>query len=423
MREKMPANKLKDKYDNTTILGQNVGIELNAKKNSNTFVFGASNTGKTRNFVVPNILEKCGSYVVLDSDGHIYNETSEYMSSDAKRKYNVLTLNLKNPEKSHHYNLFKYIKYADNDDIALSIRNIANVFNYYIEFYNHYFNASTQDAFSVRLKKELFYAGIRYVYDGMVETDQTIQSAITILNLFARDNRSEMYKNLLKDFPKDSDMESIFHKFNMYPDSAYYVGTTQCISYLNNAFKDVIDITDNDTLDLEYFTDRPTILYIITDSIHPLRNVLADILCMQIFNVLLKQTQQQEGALYYPVRFFFDEFTNVYIPNIDLYMLHSMYTNIHVNLITIDPENIIKQYGPQIFYSIISMCNIFLYAGADDYYDNSLYNYFCQIGASKLKLKMDNTTHIAKDQMLVFYKTKNSFNKILTKKIQPNQVI
>lgn len=42
--------------------------------NNNVLVLGCSGSGKTRNFLKPNLLQCAGSYVVLDSKGRLFRE-------------------------------------------------------------------------------------------------------------------------------------------------------------------------------------------------------------------------------------------------------------------------------------------------------------------------------------------------------------
>lgn len=42
--------------------------------NNNVLVLGCSGSGKTRNFLKPNLLQCEGSYVVLDSKGRLFRE-------------------------------------------------------------------------------------------------------------------------------------------------------------------------------------------------------------------------------------------------------------------------------------------------------------------------------------------------------------
>lgn len=77
-------------------------------KNKNIFIIGGSGAGKSKSFVIPNILNTTDkSIVVTDPKGELYESTSE-----AKRKqgYNVRLINFKDLDISDRYNPFDYIR-------------------------------------------------------------------------------------------------------------------------------------------------------------------------------------------------------------------------------------------------------------------------------------------------------------------------
>lgn len=95
---------------NYTILGKNTTLDLNdfkTKLNNNVIVEGTSGCGKTRGFVIPNILNANSSYVVVDAKGIIYSSTKDYMR---KKGYKIRVLNLRNLEQSDSFNPLEYVK-------------------------------------------------------------------------------------------------------------------------------------------------------------------------------------------------------------------------------------------------------------------------------------------------------------------------
>lgn len=68
-------NRLADKNsDNNIILTDDVQLSLDTAKtgkNLNVCVIGGAGTGKTYNYVLPNILQVNTSYVITDRDGYL----------------------------------------------------------------------------------------------------------------------------------------------------------------------------------------------------------------------------------------------------------------------------------------------------------------------------------------------------------------
>ncbi|MBR6800638.1 MAG: type IV secretory system conjugative DNA transfer family protein, partial [Eubacteriaceae bacterium] len=96
------------------IMTQNVRISLNSRRHGRnllTVVVGGSGAGKTRSYAKPNIMQANTSFVVLDPKGELLRDTGNLLK---EKGYDIKVLDLLNPEKSHCYNPFVYLK-TDND--------------------------------------------------------------------------------------------------------------------------------------------------------------------------------------------------------------------------------------------------------------------------------------------------------------------
>lgn len=421
----------KDKYDYSTILGKDIGVKLDPDKNGNVLVFGSSESGKTYNFVIPNILEKCGSYVVIDPRGYIYKETADYMRSNVKRPYNVLTLNLSNPKESNHYNPFKYINIReDSENITdYNIRTIAKILRANRTLPENDPHIHKDELFN-NLEESLLYASLRYVHDELIESEQTLQSVIEILTLLSeKDDSFDPANALLKDCPENSLTAQAFKQCNNCGNKTYRAAVANDISLLKRILENTENITNDDNIDLHHFTDRPTILYIITG--YSLKNKLAGILCTQMFNLIIDKAQEQGGKLRYPVRFFLDEFMNIDIPDIGRYMITSKHTNIFIYPIFQDPSLLFDKYGKvhgmDILQDMRSSCYTYLFTGLYPFSSKDNYSWYSNIVKRSLNLPMDKVTHLDKNQAAVFYAKNNPYNSknfkmVLTDKITPEDV-
>ena len=80
------------------ILGENACFEEGYVENTNTILIGAPGTGKTRSYVLPNLMSaEEESLVVLDPKGEIYDISAELMR---EKGYKVYSLDFANPDKS-----------------------------------------------------------------------------------------------------------------------------------------------------------------------------------------------------------------------------------------------------------------------------------------------------------------------------------
>ena len=121
--------KLKEiRYEDPNILSAGVPLSVDAKKGkawvddgeSHTLIIGSTGSGKTRRLITPliKILSKKGESMILtDPKGEIYEENSAMLIS---KGYNIVVLNLRNPEKGNAWNplTLPYKLYKEGSDKA-----------------------------------------------------------------------------------------------------------------------------------------------------------------------------------------------------------------------------------------------------------------------------------------------------------------
>lgn len=100
--------------ENNMILTQNARmgmwnnrIKYSFQKNKNVAVIGDSGSGKTFNFVKPNLLQCVGSIIVTDPKGLLVRETGTLLE---KQGYKIKIFDLNTLENSDQFNVFNYIK-------------------------------------------------------------------------------------------------------------------------------------------------------------------------------------------------------------------------------------------------------------------------------------------------------------------------
>lgn len=91
----------------------------NYNRNKNVIVFGPSGSGKSYSVAGPQLLQFNSNYVLSDPKGELLQEYGNVLLSQG---YKVKVFNLKDRDKSDHYNLFAYIK--NEDDILVVTKNL-----------------------------------------------------------------------------------------------------------------------------------------------------------------------------------------------------------------------------------------------------------------------------------------------------------
>lgn len=107
--------------DNNLLFTKNFGLALHRPKfdpeydrNLNVLVVGGSGSGKTFNYVTPNICQLNTSYFVTDPKGTLLKDAG-YLFTD--NGYKLKSFNTINLDESMHYNPLKYVK-TDTDILS-----------------------------------------------------------------------------------------------------------------------------------------------------------------------------------------------------------------------------------------------------------------------------------------------------------------
>lgn len=180
----------KTKPDNNLIFTQNYGLALHRPKfnpeldrNLNVLVVGGSGSGKTFNYVTPNICQLNTSYFITDPKGTLLKDAGFLFTDNG---YKIKSFNLINLDESMHYNPLKYVK-TDTD--------ILSFVNCYIMNTNG--DGKPGDPFWENAERMLYTALIAFLRDWMPEKDYNLSSLLTLLSMAKAKENDENFKSPL----------------------------------------------------------------------------------------------------------------------------------------------------------------------------------------------------------------------------------
>lgn len=188
--------------DNNLLFTKNFGLALHRPKfdpeydrNLNVLVVGGSGSGKTFNYVTPNICQLNTSYFVTDPKGTLLKDAG-YLFTD--NGYKLKSFNTINLDESMHYNPLKYVK-TDTD--------ILSFVNCFIMNTNPE-GKSSGDPFWENAEKMLYTALIALLRDWFPAKDYNMSSLLTLDQL--RDMgvyaiRESLADEILNDLSYDED--------------------------------------------------------------------------------------------------------------------------------------------------------------------------------------------------------------------------
>ncbi|MDR6939243.1 VirD4-like conjugal transfer protein, CD1115 family [Arcanobacterium hippocoleae] len=176
--------------DNNLLFTENYGLALSRPKfdqeldrNLNVLVVGGSGSGKTFNYVTPNICQLNSSYFITDPKGTLLNDAGFLFTDNG---YRVKAFNLINLEDSMHYNPLKYVK-TDTD--------ILSFVNCYIVNTNG--DGKAGDPFWENAEKMLYTSLIALLRDWFPKEDYNLSSLLTLLSLAEASENDENFKSPL----------------------------------------------------------------------------------------------------------------------------------------------------------------------------------------------------------------------------------
>ena len=177
--------------DNNLLFTKNFGLALHRPKfdpeydrNLNVLVVGGSGSGKTFNYVTPNICQLNTSYFVTDPKGTLLKDAG-YLFTD--NGYKLKSFNTINLDESMHYNPLKYVK-TDTD--------ILSFVNCFIMNTNPE-GKSSGDPFWENAEKMLYTALIALLRDWFPAKDYNMSSLLTLLSLAEARENDENFKSAL----------------------------------------------------------------------------------------------------------------------------------------------------------------------------------------------------------------------------------
>ena len=282
-------------------------------RNKNVLIVGGSGSGKTRFFLLPNLMQMHSSYVVTDPKGDIVNITGTML---LKHGYEIKILNTINFKKSQHYNPLAYI-HSEKDILKLVNALIANTKG----------DGKSNDPFWEKAETLLYSALIGYIHYEAPPNEQNFSTLLEFINAMEVREDDEEFKN-----PVDLMFDELAEKkpdhfaVRQYKKFLLAAGKTMksilvsCGARLAPFdIEELREITSYDELALDNIGERKTALFLIMSDTDPTFNFLISLVYTQMFNLLCEKADDVHGGrLPVHVRCLIDECANIgQIPNLE----------------------------------------------------------------------------------------------------------
>lgn len=377
------AEKIKKKYENADALftkTERISI-FNYVLNNNTMILGGSGSGKTRGFVMPNVLQAHSSFVITDPKGEILEKAGYFL--EVVKGYKIHVLNLDDKSKSDGYNPFAYIhpeRQGYEERVLMLIEAI-------IINTDGGEKKGGSDPFWDKAERLFLQAIFFFTCDGFVPEEQTMNTVQALIKMLQigeeEDNR-------------DSDLDYFAEIFKR-KHGADHIGVQQYEEFREKAsgktaksivisavarlapFKTtaVRRIFSYDTMQLDRLGEELTAVFVVVPPTDTTFNFIAGMLFTQMFQELqycATQVHKHDGQrLPIPVRFILDEFANTCtIPQFVKILAYARSFGIGIVPILQSLEQIKNMYKDE-WGVIVDNCNTMLYLGSITHMDTLEY--------------------------------------------------
>lgn len=332
------------------------------QRNTNVLVIGGSGSGKTRGYVIPNLLQSEISYVVLDPSGEILRATGDFLKNE--KGYRIRVLNLVEPEASSRYNPFVYLQ--KDDDVDQMVEN--------------FWKATTQEGSAKGEQiwddtaKELLSALAYYLYYFAPPSEQNFPMIQYLVRNMAieGDEKTKNPVDRLFDELEEKNPEHIALKhYRSYHSGAAKTLQSIQITLLSRLGKFNLDsierlsTTTQDELGLFTTAETKTVIFAVTPVADTSLNFFVSLLYGQMFE-LLYTYGNAHGKLKVPLHFLMDEFANITLPRDFDKRLATFRKYLISSSIILQDQSQLKALYEKQWQSIVNNCDSLLYLGGNE---------------------------------------------------------
>lgn len=339
--------------------------DFKLNRNHNSIIVGMPGTGKTWLFIVSNLLQNTGSYVVTDTKGSTIKLTGHFMK---KKKKDIKVFNTKNPELSLKYNPFAYIR--NELDILSTTNTIMNA--------TEDVGTHKGDSFWTKAERLFFTAIIGYLFETQpfenINIEHFLDIIIEVRNAENENNNEDEVSDEVDMMFKDLE-EKEGNVFAVRQYKKYLTGATKSKSSIILsvcARMSVFDIdlirelTSEDQLELNNLANGNSILYIITSDSDRTLDFLNSVLYSQLIQILYKEADDNYGGSFpKPVSLFLDEFKQLRINNFEDIISTNRSRNIPIHIL-IQATSQLKEAYKDSYSSIMGNCDSYLFLGSKE---------------------------------------------------------
>ena len=328
--------------------------------NNNVLVLGCSGSGKTRNFLKPNLLQCEGSYIVLDSKGRLHDEMAPYLRANG---YIVDRLDFTTMDGEIGYDPLHHVRWRKGRPLAQDIIAIASALFPRAEM--------GDDPFWAGAAANYVASYIAYVFEALPDREWNMASVVSVYEQACEGNAEALFADLSKQDP-DSYAASLFRRARstaradkMHSSIMGIIAANLLPLTFDGALASFRKVQQIDFCDLG--RERRA-LFVTMDDMDRSLAPLTSLFVRQAFSSLcdFADTRCDGGRLPVPVRFMLDDFANLTLPGFDDVLSVIRSREVSCTIICQTVSQLEARYDQAAANSIIGNCDRHLVLGFQD---------------------------------------------------------
>lgn len=328
--------------------------------NNNVLVLGCSGSGKTRNFLKPNLLQCEGSYVVLDSKGRLFREMGPCLSAHG---YTVDCLDFTTMEGTIGYDPLHHVRWHKGRPLAQDIISIASALFPRSEM--------GDDPFWAGAAANYVASYIAYVFEALPDREWNMASVVSVYEQACEGNADALFSDLSRQDP-ESYAVSLYRRAKstaraekMHSSIMGIIAANLMPLTFDGALASFRKVDQIDFCDLGR---ERRVLFATMDDMDRSLAPLTSLFIRQAFSSLcdFADAKCEGGRLPVPVRFMLDDFANLTLPDFDDVLSVIRSREISCTIICQTVSQLEARYNQAVANSIIGNCDRHLVLGFQD---------------------------------------------------------
>lgn len=328
--------------------------------NNNVLVLGCSGSGKTRNFLKPNLLQCEGSYVVLDSKGRLFREMGPCLSAHG---YTVDCLDFTTMEGTIGYDPLHHVRWRNGRPLAQDIISIASALFPRSEM--------GDDPFWAGAAANYVASYIAYVFEALPDREWNMASVVSVYEQACEGNAEALFFDLSRQDP-ESYAVSLYRRAKstaraekMHSSIMGIIAANLMPLTFDGALASFRKVDQIDFCDLGR---ERRVLFVTMDDMDRSLAPLTSLFIRQAFSSLcdFADAKCEGGRLPVPVRFMLDDFANLALPDFDDVLSVIRSREISCTIICQTVSQLEARYNQAVANSIIGNCDRHLVLGFQD---------------------------------------------------------